>query len=192
MKALLNSYIVVDERCCPAEEESLAQPFLLGTNRSVPALSWLEKGDWADLMNRENSALALSQVTAANLLPPLLDLPTGVDLLQYRVELRDQLDPILVRELALILENQWQALGWEQVSETSFLCVIGAGVAACIETTSGEECLYLRYASVLANELFHAGRAIDLPRIRLFLQTTLHEKLNPLLTRLRDRCWNWV
>jgi hypothetical protein len=192
MKALLNSHIVVDERCCPAEDEALAQPFLPGANRSVPALSWLEKGDWADLMNHENTALALSQVTAANVLPPLLDLPTGVDLLQYRVELRDQLDPILVRELALILENQWQALGWEQVSETSFLCVIGAGVAACIETTPGEECLYLRYASVLANELFHAGRAIDLPRSRLFLQTTLHEKINPLLARLRDRCWQWV
>lgn len=192
MKALLNSHIVVDERCCPADDAALAQPFLAGENRSVPALSWLEHGEWAELMTREHTALALSQVTAANLLPPLLDLPTGVDLLQYRVELREQLDPILVRELALILESQWQGLGWEQVSDTTFLCVIGAGVAACIETTAGEECLSLRYASGLANELFHAGRAIDLPRSRLFLQTTLHEKVNPLLARLRDCCWQWV
>ena len=190
MKALLNSSIVVDERSCPSEDESLAQPFLLGDDPTVPALSWLEEGEWA--MGRENMAFALSQVTAANLLPPLLDLPTGVDLLHYRVELREKLDPILVRELALILERRWQALGWEQVSETSFLCVIGAGVAACIETTSGCECLSLRYANGLANELFHAGRAIDLPRSRLFLQTTLHEKINPLLARLRDRCWQWV
>lgn len=190
MKALLNSSIVVDERAYPAEEEQLAQPFLLGADRSVPTLSWLEKGDWA--MDQENMAFALSQVTAANLLPPLLDLPTGVDLLRYRVELREKLDPILVREMALILESQWQALGWEQVSETTFLCVIGAGVAACIETTRGAECLSLRYANGLANELFHAGRAIDLPRSRLFLQTTLHEKINPLLARLRDRCWQWI
>jgi hypothetical protein len=188
----MNSRLVVEERCCPPEDELLMQPYLLGENRSVPALSWLEKGDWSGLMGRENIALALSQVTAANLLPPLLDLPTGVDLLHYRVDLREKLDPILVRELALVLENQWQALGWEQVSETSFLCVIGAGVAACIETINGCECLYLRYANVLANELFHAGRAIDLPRSRLFLQTTLHEKVNPLLARLRDRCWQWV
>jgi hypothetical protein len=192
MKALLKSRLVVDERRCPAEDEPLAQPFLPGDDRSVPALSWLENGDWADLMNRENMAFALSQVTAANLLPPLLDLPTGVDLLRYHVELRDKLDPILVRELALILESQWQALGWEQVSQHSFLCVIGAGVAACIETTPGVECLSLRYANGLANELFHAGRAIDLPRSRLFLQTTLHEKINPLLVHLRDRCWQWV
>jgi hypothetical protein len=192
MKSLLNSSIVVDERSCPPEDAGLAQPFLLGGDRSIPALSWLEKGDWADRMSRENMALALSQVTAAHLLPPLLDLPTGVDLLRYRVELREKLDPILVRELALILQNQWQALGWEQVGETTFLCVIGAGVAACIETAPGCENLSLRYANGLANELFHAGRAIDLPRSRLFLQTTLHEKLNPLLARLRDRCWQWI
>lgn len=192
MKALLNSRLVVDERCCPAEEEALMQPFLAGDNHCVPGLSWLERGNWAGLMDRENSALALSQVTAANLLPPLLDLPTGADLLRYRVELREKLDPALVRELALIVEHEWRALGWEQVGETSFLCVIGAGVAACIETVPGEECLYLRYASGLANELFHAGRAIDLPRSRLFLQTTLHEKINPILARLRDRCWQWI
>jgi hypothetical protein len=191
MKSFMNNRLVVDERCCPSDDELLMQPYLLGDDRSLPALSWLEQ-DGAALMDRENMALALSQVTAVNLLPPLLDLPTGVDLLHYRVELREKLDPILVRELALILENQWEGLGWEQVSETSFLCVIGAGVAASIETAAGSECLSLRYANGLANELFHAGRAIDLPRSRLFLQTTLHEKINPLLSRLRDRCWQWV
>ncbi len=192
MKAFSFSHIVVDERACPGEDEPRTQPFLMAGERHVPAMSVLERGDWSAFMNRESTALALSQVTAAQILPPLVELPTGEDLLNYRVNLRSQLDPILVRELVLILENQWRELGWEQLAPNTYLCVIGAGAAACMVTTANEEHLYLRYANGLANELFHAGRAVDLPRSRLFLQTTLYEKINALLHRLRENCWSWV
>jgi hypothetical protein len=194
VKDLPYTRIVVDERTGPADDPIILQPFLIDEDHGQPPLSldWLEKGQWSAFMSREGTALALSQVTAAHILPPLLDLPTGVDLLNYRVALRDRLDPVLVRELALILEHNWRELGWEQVGPTTFLCVIGAGAATCIETRPGKEQLYLRYASSLANELFHAGHAVDTLRSRLFLQTTLYEKVNELLTRLRCNCWDWV
>ena len=186
-----NRWIVEDERRYPAEDESSIQPFMTGDDPRGLTLAVLEAGGSSSLISREGLALALSQVTAARLLPPLVDLPTGMDLLNYRVDLRESLDPILVRELSLVLESLWKDFGWEQLEPHTYLSVIGAGVAACIETTPGDEQLYLRYNSSLANELFHAGRAIDLPRSRLFLQSALHEKVNQLLTQLRDRCWQW-
>ncbi len=74
----------------------------------------------------------------------------------------------------------------------SYTFVIGAGVAATLDLHPGREQLYLRYASDLADELYLAGRAIDLPRSRLFLQTTLYERVDALLAQLRERCWRWV
>lgn len=187
---LPSPHIVVDERCSPAEDEQTRlQPFLREGPLSVAAL---DQAGWSDYLSREGSALALSQVTAAHVLPPLLELPTGEDLLNYHVDLRAQLDPTLVRELALILEQDWQALGWEQVSPTRYLCVIGAGVAASLDTTPGTEQLDLRYASELESELFHAGYAPDRLRSRLFLQSALYEKVNALLSRVRKRAWHWV
>jgi hypothetical protein len=190
----VNTYhirIVEDERRYPEENPDQFQPFLVNGSDGL-SLSLLERGEWSQVVNRESTAWAISQITAAQILPPLVEVPTGAELLNYRVHLRDQIDPILVRELRLILESNWQDLGWEQLSGSTFLCVIGAGVAACIDLTSGEEQLYLRYASSLANDLFHAGRALDLPRSRLFLQTALYEKVNLLLAGLRDRSWQWV
>ena len=192
MNAMPNRWIVEDERRYPAEDAPLIQPFMVGDASHGLTLGILEAtGGSATLTNREGLALALSQVTAARLLPPLVDLPTGMDLLNYRVNLGESLDPILVRELSLVLESRWKDFGWEQLEPHTYLSVIGAGVAACIETTPGDEQLYLRYNSSLANELFHAGRAIDLPRSRLFLQSALHEKVNQLLAQLRERCWQW-
>ena len=180
-------HIVEDERSIPPEDSTPLQPFL---RESALSLAWLERSP--GLMSREHMALALSQVTATHLLPPLLDVPTGEDLLNYRVELREVLDAVLVAELRLILETQWQALQWEKVGPQTYMFVIGAGVAATLDMSRDEEQLSLRYASELAQELYLAGRAPDLPRSRLFLQTALYEQVNALLDVLRERCWQWV
>ncbi len=192
MKLIYPYRLSVDESRYPAEAEAPIQPFLVDREQPFLALCWAgETGGWSSMVSRETLALALSQVTAAHILPPLVDLPAGVDLLNYRVELRQKLDPLLVRELTLVLESNWRSYGWEQVGPHTYLCVIGAGVAACMDMADGDEQLTLRYNNGLANELFHAGRAIDLPRSRLFLQTALYEKVNELLALLRSRCWQW-
>lgn len=146
----------------------------------------------SDMLSQEQAAFALSRVTAANILPPLTVLSCGSDLLDYNVNLRDHLDESLVRELALMLNNDWRDLGWERVNGSTYLCVIGAGVAGCIDTTQNRERVYLRYASSLENELYLAGRAVDLPRSRLFLQTALYERIDALLVEVRTRTWHWI
>jgi hypothetical protein len=73
-----------------------------------------------------------------------------------------------------------------------YASVIGAGVAACIDTTPGDETLYLRYATTLAAELFVAGRTTDMPRSQLFLQTALYERVDILLEQMRVRTWYWL
>ena len=151
-----------------------------------------ESGDWSDLFSREQTALALSQVTAAHILPPLTELPCGTDLLDYCVNLREHMDESLVRELAMMLNADWRELGWEQVNGATYLCVIGAGVAGCIDTTPNQERLYLRYAASLENELYLAGCTVDLPRSRLFLQTALYERIDTLLAEVRARTWHWI
>lgn len=192
MNAFTRRHLVIDERSAPPEEEGVIQPFLLDEASSTPSASWMDQAGWSAQINRESLMLSLSQVTAAALLPPLIDLPTGLDLLHYAVDLHTRLDALFLREVTLYLENNWESLGWQRVDAHTFLCVIGAGVAACLQTAPGAEQLSLRYNSDLANELFHAGRAIDLPRSRLFLQTTLYEKINVLLAQARSNCWNWL
>jgi hypothetical protein len=183
-------HIVVDERCTPPEDNfGTVQPFL---RESYLSLEMLEHTDEAGMVEKETLALALSQVTAANILPPLVELETGDDMLNYHVYLRDELDPVLARELGMVLANNWRSLGWEQVSEYRFLCVIGAGVAACLDTTPGTEQLELRYASDLQDRMFLAGCAPDRLRSRLFLQTALFEKVDILLVQLRERVWRWL
>ena len=140
----------------------------------------------------EQFAYALSQITAARILPPLIDLPCGTDLLNYEVDLRDQLGHILLRELALVLGSEGSANGWVQISQYAYLRVIGAGVAAHLDITPWHERLTLRMEDHLANEFFHAGRAPDLPRSRLFLQANLYESIDRLLACVRMRSWHWV
>lgn len=176
-------HFVSEDTCCPLDDIPAFQPFLTGGDTCASG----ESGP-----TPEQIALALAQVTAAAILPPLLDLPCGTDLLNYRVDLRDRLDVSLLRDLAAILNRRWRDLGWTQISVSTYLSVIGAGVAVCIDTTPGSETLCLRYDSELENELFHAGRTRDLPRSRLFLQAALHEKINDLLAILRDQTWHWL
>lgn len=146
-------------------------------------------GGWFEFLNREQTALALSQLTAAHILPPLVPLLYGSDLLEYEVAFRSQLDETILNELRIVLAREWREMGWEQVGKDTYLCVIGAGVAACLNTTPNNECLSLRYSSDLQHELYLAGRTVDLPRSRLFLQTALYEKFNLVLSRVRAHLW---
>jgi hypothetical protein len=180
----LPKHIQPDERCIPPDDETLYQPFQPGAMSDLAGVP--------ENIDRECLALALSQLTAARLLLPLVEVETGEALLRYRVDLRAQVDTFVVEEIKRALETQWHKLGWEQLGQHTFLCVIGAGVAACIDTTPGEEQLCLRYASELAHEMFHAGCAPDAWRSRLFLQTTLYEKFNALLKIARAGCWQWL
>lgn len=183
-------YISDDRAKEPSESREICQPFLSRENACHVWRLARETSQWQQVMSPEQTAFALSQVTAVHVLPPLLPLSSGTDLLDYNVCLRDQMDGTLVDELAVMLKLSWRDAGWEQVSTTTFLCVIGAGVAACIDTTPGEEQLYLRYASDLEHELYLAGRTLDLPRSRLFLQSTLYERFDILLTQVRSHIWN--
>jgi hypothetical protein len=186
-----------DDRSNPAKDNSPNfQPFLRSDDGAAIKHMGIRmaqtSGNWSDFMSPEQTAVALGQVTATKILPPLTELPTGNDLLEYSVNLRDHLDESVVRELRLLLETNWRDLGWERTTPTSYLCVIGAGAAACIDTTRNREQIYLRYASELENELYLAGRTVDLPRSRLGLQIALREKVNVLLSQVRSRAWQWI
>jgi hypothetical protein len=191
-------YLVAEERQKRPSSESLLenQPFLhqglmnpIGYRTAQLAR---EAGKWADMMDNEQTAYALAQVSAANILPPLVDLEDGNALLEYCVTLRDHLDGALVDELVSILDMRAAEFHWSRVEATVYASVIGAGVAACIDTTRTAERLYLRYANTLAAEFFVAGRAAEMPRSRLFLQTALHERLDTLLQQTRTRTWFWL
>jgi len=193
---MYRSFRTTEERPRPPEDETTfeEQPFL---HRGAPvsqaqALVMSDLGSWQMTHSPEQMAYALGQVTAANILPSLTGIGSGTALLEYQVYLRDHLEDSLVRELALVLESCGLDSGWERVAACSYACVIGAGVAACIDTTRGQEQLYLRYANALADELGRVQRAAELPRSLLFLQTTLHEKLDALLAQVRSRTWYWL
>jgi hypothetical protein len=90
----VNAYpirIVEDEGRYPPENPDQFQPFLMNGSSSL-SLDLLERSEWSRMAHREGAAWALSQVTAAQILPPLLEVATGVELLNYRVDLRDQVD----------------------------------------------------------------------------------------------------
>jgi hypothetical protein len=184
--------LIAEDGIAPAERRTTCQPFLMG-NCACPVWQVArEAGAWPSVFTVEQTALALSRVTAGQVLPPLLPLACGTDLLQYMVNLRNHLDSFLVDELTMVLKLAWRDLGWEQIGSTTYLCVIGAGVAACIDTMVNAERLYLRYASDVEHALYLAGRTLDLPRSRLFLQSTLYERFEVILVQVRSRTWNWL
>jgi hypothetical protein len=150
-----------------------------------------EQGVWEETLSKEQTAFALAGVSAATILPPLTELEDGDALLDYRVRLRDYLDPSLIRELAAVLNACGQEYHWGRVDATAYASVIGAGVAVCIDVEQGNETLYLRYASTLVDKL-HTARAAELPRSQLFLQTTLFERIDTLLEQTRTRTWYWL
>lgn len=151
-----------------------------------------EQGNWGNITTKEQIALALSKVRAENILPALTDLSYGTDLLGYQVNLREHLNDMIVHELSHVLHESWRQTDWKQVGLNQYLCVIGAGVAVCMDTTPMQETLSLRYARELESEMYLTGTAPDRVRSRLGLQTNLNEKLNALLATARSRIWYWV
>jgi hypothetical protein len=178
---MYRNQLVAEERARIGAYESTfdIQPFLSGGASMQP-------------MTPEQTAYALGQVTAASVLPSLTRLENGYELLEYQVDLRQKLNGDLVKELVAVLDSDGADLHWNQVDVCSYLCVIGAGVAACIDTTPGQEQLTLRYANALVSALHNAHRAEALPRSLLFLQTTLYERFDALLAEVRKRTWYWV
>jgi hypothetical protein len=187
--------LIAEERRYFTENDSLieAQSFVPAQRMNFLNGELLrESGGWERDVSPEQTALELSQVTAARVLPPLMELDSGSELLEYHVRLRDHLANFLVSEMMAVLDSCGSELNWNQVDTTSYACVIGAGVAACIDTTPGQEILYLRYANTLVTKLYGARHAAEMPVSLLFLQTTLHERVDAILEQARPRCWHWL
>jgi len=178
---MYRNQLVPEERACIGTYESTfdCQPFLTGETAMQP-------------MTPEQTAYALGQVTANQALPSLTVLENGYELLEYKVDLGKSLSSELVKELVKVLATDGADLHWNQVAVNSYLCVIGAGVAACIDTTPGQEQLSLRYANTLVSALHNAHHAEALPRSLLFLQTALYERFDALLAEVRKRTWFWM
>jgi hypothetical protein len=149
----------------------------------------LEQGRTESLLSREQMALALAQATSETLLPALRAINTGSDLLDYQVDLRSRLHPLLLREMMTILETRGKELNWERLSADSYVCVIGSGVAACIDLIPGSEVLYLRYQNDVETQLRSARRKAVLPRNTRFLEAVVHERIEALLSEARKRIW---
>lgn len=147
-------------------------------------------GCWTQFLSAEQTAYALGQVTAARALPTLIEFVTIATLLDTRIHLREYFDDSLVDAIATTLHKEASSLQWKQVEAESYVCVIGAGAAACIETIHGDEKLYLRYANQIADAIAHAQNETELPRSLLGLQTNLQECIDLLLSHARSRTLN--
>jgi len=165
------------------------QPFI-NQDRMKPSdiflLGWAQQhGAWTDWLSAEQTAYALGQVTAAKALPTLTEYVSIAALLDSRIKLREYLDPALVDAITSTLHHHSQPIEWKQVDASCFAYVVGAGVAACIDTISGDETLYLRYANAVADAIAAAKSEADLPRSLLGLQNNLQECIDQLLVTTR-------
>lgn len=186
-------HLWLDESSRPSTYDEIleTQPFI--KSHQLPAVDRLllnhaqSTGQWTQWMNTEQTAFALGQVTAAQTLPSLAEYVTIAALLECRVRLRDFLNEIVVETLIAVLNEEGSSLFWNKVDRAAFLCVVGSGVAACIDTTPDEETLYLRYANEVANAISNAQNEADLPRSILGIQNILHERFDALLHSTRAR-----
>lgn len=188
--------LVFEDRAYPDDHPSVISPFVY-LPQTYPGSQFVHElarqyGCWSDVLPPEQTAYALAQVSAATVLPPLTRLNSGSELLEYCVHLRSVMSDALVSELAATLNTPDAEPHWQQVHANGFACVIGAGVAAYLDTTPGSESLSLRYANALVPALLRAHRAAELPRSRLFLQTALYERFDALLSSARARAWFWL
>jgi hypothetical protein len=174
------------------EDQPFVRPQAGLSARQYMARVFREMGHWSQAASPEQTAHALGYITAARVLPALVDIQSGRELLDYAVVLRQRLDAEMVAELAMTLRARAFALHWEQVGAHSYGAAIGSGVAVIIEITAGAERLYLRYASSLAEDLYNAHGAVELPRSQLFLQSALYERFDTLLDEVRRRTWMWL
>lgn len=172
------------------------QPFMDKTHlRGCDALliySSQMAGKWTQLLSAEQTAYALGQITAARALPTLTEFVSASTLLDSRIRLRDFLDDSLVDTITDSLDSEAESLQWKQVEATSYVCVIGAGAAACIDTVPGDEKMYLRYANHIAEAIAQAQNETELPRSLLGLQINLQECIDLLLSHARSKTFNYL
>ncbi len=189
--------LVAEERTCPAGGE-FSRPLYPYAGRGRPQLEQhfhlfgIGGEPQPPALSTEILACALAQVCAARVLPPLTDVESGAELLNYRVKLREVLHEQLVLGIAQVLKQSAPDLGWVRVDEHAYLSVIGAGVAACVSIAPGAETLSLRWGSALAAELRTARSPRELPRSLSFLQAALHECIDALLKPARVSALYWL
>ncbi len=147
---------------------------------------------WTQLLSAEQTAYALGQITAARALPTLTEFVSTSALLDSRIRLRDFLDDCLVEAITETLNIEAELLQWKQVEAASFVCVIGAGAAVCIDTVQGDEKVYLRYANNVAEAIAQAQNETELPRSLLGLQINLQECIDLLLAHARSKTFNYL
>lgn len=143
------------------------------------------RGQWAEWLTAEQTAYALAQVQTAHALPSLSEFVSVAALLECRITLRDHLDATLVEAITQALVLHSTAVHWNRIDATNFACVVGAGVAACIDTTQGGEVLYLRFANQVAAAITNAQREAELPHSLLGLETHICERVDELLVFAR-------
>lgn len=202
MSRMLGSHyipaVVTEERSCPLPGESpmLFQPFvarsILNSHDALILDAARHEGRWTDILSAEQTALTLGQMNGAGSLPWLRDTTSLIGLLDYHVFLRDHLDDCLVDEIVNTLANEHESKHWTRIERGVYICVIGAGVAACIDTTPNLEVLYLRYADAIVDAIAVAQFERDLPRSVRGLQMTLWERLDALFDGARVRLLHWL
>ncbi len=190
--------VITEERSCPPPGESLVvfQPFvtrsILNSHDAFILDAARHEGRWTDILTAEQTALTLGQMTSTGSLPWMRDTISLIGLLDYHVFLRDHLDGCLVDEIVNTLVNEHESKHWIRIESSVYLCVIGAGVAACIDTTPNLEVLYLRYADTIIDAIAAAQFERDLPRSVRGLQMTLWERLDALFEGARQRLLHWL
>jgi len=172
------------------------QPFMdkaqLRGSDKLLLLSAQMRGEWTQILSAEQTAYALGQINTARALPHLTEFVTASTLLDSRIRLRDFLDDCLVDAITNTLSTEADLLEWKQVEATSYVCVIGAGAAACIETIHGNEKVYLRYANNIAQAIAQAQNETELPRSLLGLQINLQHCIDLLLARARTKTLRYL
>ena len=192
-KSLFQPRLWFTEITTPSTQGSLMayQPFMrkymLSGCDSVLINAVQTNGKWAEWFSAEQTAYALGQVTTVRALPTLIEFVTIATLLDSRIRIRDYFDDSLVDSITATLIKEGAVLEWKQVESSSYACVIGAGAAACIETHTGDEVLYLRFANHIAEAITNAQNGSELPRSLLGLQTHLQECIDRLLASARSK-----
>ena len=143
------------------------------------------QGQWEDWLTPEQTAYALAQVRAADAIPSLIEFASAAALLECRIRLREHLDATLIEAITRALILYGGSINWNRIDSTNFASVVGAGVAACIDTITGEEILYLRFANEVASAISNAQREAELPQSLLGLETHICERIDELLVHAR-------
>jgi hypothetical protein len=147
----------------------------------------VETGQWANLLSAEQTAYALSLLTAQCVLPAIEEIDHGSALLNYRVRLRSHMTGHLVDELSTVLNSRGSELHWAKVETCVYVCVIYYGVAACIDVTPGEETIYFRCNNERAVAIDNARFRTEIPLSLSGLQEILFERFDLLLNDVRLR-----